>query len=122
MTSSRRTPSGLPRRTRHAFDDSPSPSARPIRNGVVSHTHKCNYFVAIRQVGLTTITTVVGLLPLAYGIGGSDKFLRPSVLALGYGLLFATVLTLIFVPCVYLIRVDIGRFLLRLTGRSSPAV
>ncbi|MBI2058589.1 MAG: efflux RND transporter permease subunit [Nitrospirae bacterium] len=71
-----------------------------------------------RAVWLTTITTVAGLLPLVYGIGGSDKFLRPSVLALGYGLLFATILTLFFIPCVYLIRLDVGNLLLRVLGRS----
>jgi hypothetical protein len=50
----RRTPSGLPRRTLRAFDGSPSISARPTRSEVVSRTHKRTYFVATKQVGLTS--------------------------------------------------------------------
>jgi len=60
-----------------------------------------------RPVILTSLTTVVGLLPLAYGWGGSDPFLAPMALALGYGILFATPLTLICLPCLYLIFADI---------------
>ena len=42
----------------------------------------------LRAVVLTTLTTMAGVLPLAYGIGGTDVFLQPMVLALGYGLIF----------------------------------
>lgn len=63
----------------------------------------------LRQVILTTLTTVVGLLPLAYGIGGNDPFMAPTAVALAYGLLFATLLTLILVPCMYLVQVDIDK-------------
>lgn len=62
----------------------------------------------LRAIILTTLTTVAGLLPLAYGIGGTDVFLSPMALALGYGLLFATPLTLVLVPCLYVIGNDIG--------------
>ncbi len=61
----------------------------------------------VRAVWLTTITTVVGVLPLAYGIGGEDRFLAPAAVALGYGLLFATILVLFLVPTLYVIRADI---------------
>ncbi len=60
----------------------------------------------LRPVILTTITTIVGLLPVAYGIGGSDPFLKPMALAIGWGLLFATVLTLLLIPCLYSISDD----------------
>lgn len=70
-----------------------------------------------RAVWLTTITTVLGLLPLVYGIGGSDKFLRPAALALGFGLLFATVLVLFFVPSLYVIRSDVGALYRKLRRR-----
>ncbi len=66
----------------------------------------------LRPVLLTTITTVCGLGTVAYGIGGLDPFLRPMALAISWGLLFATFLTLIVIPCVYLIVEDIKhRFL-----------
>ncbi|MBZ0166111.1 MAG: efflux RND transporter permease subunit, partial [Candidatus Omnitrophica bacterium] len=56
----------------------------------------------LRAIVMTTLTTVVGMLPLAYGLGGSDPFVAPMALSLGFGLLFATPLTLIVIPCLYL--------------------
>ena len=54
-----------------------------------------------RPVLLTTITTVVGLFPTLYGIGGYDPFIVPLVLAMSWGLAFATFITLILVPVLY---------------------
>lgn len=62
----------------------------------------------LRAVILTTVTTVFGLLPTAYGIGGSDPFLRPMALAMAWGLAFATIITLIFVPVYYAVWEDRG--------------
>jgi multidrug efflux pump subunit AcrB len=53
----------------------------------------------LRPIVLTSVTTVAGLLPMAYGIGGSDPFSAPMALAMGYGILFATPLTLLLLPC-----------------------
>ncbi|NQT06942.1 MAG: efflux RND transporter permease subunit [Candidatus Omnitrophica bacterium] len=61
----------------------------------------------LRPVILTTITTVVGLTPVAYGIGGSDPILIPMALAMCWGLAFATILTLIVIPCIYAIIDDL---------------
>ncbi|MFC1481679.1 efflux RND transporter permease subunit [Candidatus Neomarinimicrobiota bacterium] len=61
----------------------------------------------LRAVIMTTLTTVVGLLPLAYGLGGTDAFMAPMALALGYGLLFATPLTLVLVPCLFIAGNDL---------------
>ncbi|MFH1381229.1 MAG: efflux RND transporter permease subunit, partial [Candidatus Omnitrophota bacterium] len=61
----------------------------------------------LRPVILTTITTVLGLAPVAYGIGGLDPFIQPAALVLSWGLLFGTPLTLIFIPCVYAVIDDI---------------
>jgi Cu/Ag efflux pump CusA len=49
----------------------------------------------LRAVILTSLTTLAGIIPLAYGIGGTDFILKPMALSLGYGLLFGTVMTLI---------------------------
>ena len=54
-----------------------------------------------RPVILTTITTVAGLLPTAYGIGGDLPFIRPMVLALAWGLVFGTLISLVFIPLIY---------------------
>jgi multidrug efflux pump subunit AcrB len=62
----------------------------------------------LRAILLTTVSTVAGLLPLAYGFGGADPYMGPMALALGWGLLFATPLTLVLLPCVFLIGNDIA--------------
>jgi multidrug efflux pump subunit AcrB len=60
------------------------------------------------------------MLPLAYGIARYDLYMAPMALTLGYGLLFATPLTLILVPCLYLIGWDIrGKGQL---GKQRPPV
>jgi multidrug efflux pump subunit AcrB len=58
----------------------------------------------LRPVLLTTLTTVAGVMPTAYGLGGRDSVLSPMSLALGYGLIFATAITLILIPAFYVIR------------------
>ncbi|MBU4148985.1 MAG: efflux RND transporter permease subunit [Candidatus Omnitrophica bacterium] len=70
----------------------------------------------IRPVILTTITTVGGLSTVAYGIGGKDPFLVPMALSISWGLIFATALTLIVIPCFYSIIDDIA---IRLTHKTS---
>ena len=76
----------------------------------------------LRPILLTSITTVAGLLPMAYGLGGSDPFSAPMALAMGYGILFATPLTLILLPCMLLIQGDLKRLVhsavARVTGKS----
>ncbi|MBI4042586.1 MAG: efflux RND transporter permease subunit [Deltaproteobacteria bacterium] len=61
----------------------------------------------LRPVLLTTVTTVIGLAPISYGLGGSDPILLPTALALSWGLVFATFLTLIITPCGYLMIEDV---------------
>ncbi|TGM96091.1 efflux RND transporter permease subunit [Leptospira dzoumogneensis] len=51
-----------------------------------------------RPILLTTLTTVAGLLPTAYSVGGSDPVLIPMTLALGWGLGFGTLGSLLYVP------------------------
>lgn len=55
----------------------------------------------LRAVILTTLTTVVGVLPTAYGLAGYDAMLAEMMLALAWGLVFGTVITLVLVPCLY---------------------
>jgi multidrug efflux pump subunit AcrB len=67
----------------------------------------------LRPIVMTTFSTVVALLPLAYGLGGTALFMAPMALALGWGLIFATPLTLILLPCLYVIGDDITRIFRR---------
>ena len=60
-----------------------------------------------RAIIMTTLTTVAGVTPTVYGLGGTDPFMAPMALSLGYGLVFATPLILFLVPCSYMVYVDI---------------
>jgi multidrug efflux pump subunit AcrB len=64
----------------------------------------------LRPVILTTVTTVMGLLPTVYGVGGSNPMLKPLAMALSYGLIFGTTITLILIPNLYLIEADLKRW------------
>lgn len=71
----------------------------------------------LRAVLLTATTTIVGLLPTAYGWGGMDPFVSPMALALSWGLVFATVVTLVAIPAVFAAGNDVGNVFRRLFGR-----
>jgi len=83
---------------------------RPFQEILVEATQR-----RLRPIMLTSITTVAGILPMAYGIGGSDPFSAPMALAMGYGILFATPLTLVLLPCLLAVHADVGE---RLRGLS----
>jgi len=55
----------------------------------------------LKAVILTTLTTVVGVLPTAYGIAGYDSMLSEMMLAMAWGLLFGSIITLLLIPCMY---------------------
>ncbi|MCO4794768.1 MAG: efflux RND transporter permease subunit [Bacteriovoracaceae bacterium] len=55
----------------------------------------------LRPIIVTTMTTVVGILPTAYGLAGYDSMLAEMMLTMGWGLAFGTLITLIFIPCLY---------------------
>ena len=82
----------------------------------------------LRAVMLTTLTTVFGLLPTAYGLGGYDPFLVPMALSFAWGLAFSTVLVLGFVPMQTLavwefkdrMRVHTGPLFERVLARFRP--
>lgn len=67
----------------------------------------------LRAVILTATTTVVGLLPTAYGWGGMDPFVSPMALALSWGLAFATLVTLFTIPAAYVFAADIRNVIRR---------
>ena len=78
----------------------------------------------LRPILMTTVTTVLGLLPLALGIGDGSEFLQPMGIVVFSGLSLATLLTLFLIPCFYTLlhgtRDDRG---LRLPGkRDRPTV
>ena len=65
--------------------------------------------VRIRPILLTTITTFLGISPLIFFASGQTAFLSPMAVSLGFGLVFATALILVVVPCFYLVLDDLRR-------------
>ena len=63
----------------------------------------------LRPIVLTTLTTVVGLLPMAMGWCGYSSIWSPFAVCFSYGLTMATLLTLFVIPCFYAIHEDLGR-------------
>lgn len=74
-----------------------STGVKSISDYKVAHVSKTR----LRAVILTTLTTVAGLFPTAYGIAGYDAMLAEMMLAMGWGLLFGTLITLVLVPSLY---------------------
>ncbi|XWK91491.1 MAG: efflux RND transporter permease subunit [Phormidium sp.] len=60
----------------------------------------------LRPILMTTITTVLGLFPLALGMGEGSEFLQPLGVVVFSGLSLATVLTLFIIPCFYTLLHD----------------
>ncbi len=60
-----------------------------------------------RPILLTTATTVVGLFNLAFFSTGQEQFLAPMAQAIVWGLSFATLITLVLIPCLYAILDDL---------------
>ena len=69
-----------------------------------------------RPIMLTSLTTFAGLMPLIFERSIQAQFLIPMAVSLGFGILFATVITLYLIPGAYMISDDIGRGLKRVTG------
>jgi len=59
--------------------------------------------VRLRPILMTTSTTVLGMLPLAIGLGDGTELIQPLALAVSGGLLVSMLLTLFVVPCLYLV-------------------
>ena len=74
----------------------------------------------LRPVLLTSLTTFAGLTPLLLEKSTQAQFLIPMAVSLGFGVLFATFITLLLVPVNYLILEDFRR-LFRRKPEQAPA-
>ncbi len=74
-----------------------------------------------RPVFLTSMTTFLGLLPLLMERSVDAQFLVPMAISLGFGILFATVITLFLIPTNLLIAQDIRRLFRRVAGVGQAA-
>ena len=78
-------------------------------------SHRLGPFEAIREAGqrrfrpivLTTLTTFGGLSPIIFETSLQAQYVIPMAISLGFGIVFATVIILVLVPCLYLVLEDI---------------
>jgi multidrug efflux pump subunit AcrB len=91
---------------------------RSRRNGLSAH----GAIVAagaqrFRPIMLTTLTTFGGLAPMIFETSRQARFMIPMAISLGFGILFATLITLGLVPTFYLVVEDLRELL---SGQSRP--
>jgi len=72
----------------------------------------------LRPIIITSLTTAAGLFPTAYGIAGSNPFLTPMVMAMAWGIVFGTLVSLVLIPCLYAADQDIKDWFYRHNNRS----
>jgi multidrug efflux pump subunit AcrB len=73
-----------------------------------------------RAVMLTSLTTFAGLTPLILEKATQAQFLIPMAVSLGFGVMFATVITLLLVPINYLVLEDLRALARRVMGGGAP--
>ncbi|MGI9417279.1 MAG: efflux RND transporter permease subunit, partial [Geminicoccaceae bacterium] len=61
-----------------------------------------------RPIIITSITTSAALFPAAYGLAGSNELITPMVMAMAWGVLFGTFISLLLLPCLYAINEDLS--------------
>jgi multidrug efflux pump subunit AcrB len=76
----------------------------------------------LRPVMLTSLTTFAGLTPLIFEKSTQAQFLIPMAVSLGFGILFATFITLLLVPLNYLVLEDVRGLMRRMVGRARGSV
>ncbi len=86
-------------------------AGKPVGESVIEAARR-----RFRPIILTTLTTFVGLMPMIFEKSLQARVLIPMAISLGFGVLFATFITLALVPCCYLILEDIRHFLGKALG------
>jgi len=75
----------------------------------------------LRPILMTTLTTILGMLPLVLGLGEGAEMTAPMATVVFGGLSFSTLITLLLIPCMYIILEDIvdswKKRISRLAGR-----
>jgi multidrug efflux pump subunit AcrB len=74
-----------------------------------------------RPIVMTTIAMAAGMMPSALAFGAGGEFRSPMALAVIGGLVFSTILSLVFVPAMFMVMDDIGNVIWRFSKRLIPA-
>ena len=73
-----------------------------------------------RAIILTSLTTFIGLIPIILETSLQAKIVIPMAVSLAFGVLFATIVTLILIPCLYVVGSDINHLIAKRRGSSTP--
>ncbi|KGJ89203.1 efflux RND transporter permease subunit [Thalassotalea sp. ND16A] len=74
-----------------------------------------------RAILLTSLTTFFGILPIYFEGSLQAQFIIPMAISLGFGIMFATVITLFLIPSMYLIKEDVANIFRRKRKLQTPA-
>jgi multidrug efflux pump subunit AcrB len=92
---------------------------KAIADGTDRHTAVVDAGVRrFRAILLTSLTTFCGLIPMLAERTIQAEMMVPMAISLAYGIVFATVITLLLIPCLYMILEDLASWR---TGRNSAA-
>lgn len=75
-----------------------------------------------RPIIITSLTTLVGLVPVAYGWGGDEPMVTPMVMAMVWGVLFGTLVSLLMLPCLFAVNQDLRQWIGEKFGASSVKI
>ena len=76
----------------------------PLRRAVIqSGTQR------FRAIVLTSLTTAAGLMPIMLEKSVQAQFVIPMAISLAFGIIFATIITLFLIPCLYVLELDFRR-------------
>ena len=101
--------------------------SKPFLSQAYTDIDKCKFFMEsgtgggirrFRPIALTSATTYLGLLPLMFEASPPAMPLIPMAISLGYGVLYASIMTLFMVPCGYVILDDWAHLLGRRPGHG----
>ncbi len=70
-----------------------------------------------RPIVMTTVAMVAGMMPSALAVGAGGEFRSPMALAVIGGLLFSTILSLVFVPAMFMLMDDVSTLIWRFGKR-----
>lgn len=89
-------------------------AGRPAKAAIMDACHG-----RLRAILLTSFTTFAGLYPILGETSKQAQFLIPAAVSLGYGILFATFITLLLIPALTLINEDARILIERVSARFS---
>ena len=72
----------------------------------------------LRAVLLTSFTTFAGLIPILWETSRQAQMLIPAAVSLAYGIMFATVITLILIPVLLMIKEDVHQLIHKLKNKT----